>query len=165
MRYNEGITTNRYVNMKQTAYLRLPQLCTSTYCLEPSTTMSFRGVWSTPSFNSLNSSSVKLCFKCDELLAFACFSSSTAQLYITIPAMAITIPMMFLNVSAESNSTQPKVRTHTVFIWPKTWKETAENRPMQRYWLILQKTAKEHERSKNNCTNGSTYSIHINIIQ
>lgn len=59
---------------------------------------------------------------------------------------------MFLKVSSESNSSHPKVRTHTVFMWPKTWKETAEKRPMQRYWLILQNTARVHERRMNICT-------------
>jgi hypothetical protein len=34
---------------------------------------------------------------------------------------------------------------------PRTWNEVAENRPMQRYWLMLQKTAREHESSMKNC--------------
>jgi hypothetical protein len=59
--------------------------------------------------------------------------------------------MMFFTVRAESNRIQPRISTHTVFMCPRTWNEVAENRPMQRYWLMLQKTAREHESSMKNC--------------
>ena len=75
----------------------------------------------------------------------ACFSTSTAQLQTTIPITASTIPSMFFSVISKSKSSQPIDRTHTVFMWPKTWKDTAEKRPMQRYWLMLQNTAKVQE--------------------
>jgi hypothetical protein len=80
--------------------------------------------------------------------------------FLTLPCMpitAITIPSMFFIVNSESKSSHPNVRTHTctVFMWSKTWKETAEKRPIQRYRLTLQNTAREQESSMKNCTNSN----------
>lgn len=58
---------------------------------------------------------------------------------------------MLFRVNSESNSSQPSISTQTVFIWPRTWKDTAEKRPMQRYWLMLQNTASRQERSMKIC--------------
>lgn len=122
----------------------------NSFYLDSPSSRSLMGPFSSPSFNKFNSSSVKLCLEWGKLLVLA-FSTSTAQLYITIPATATSIPRIFLKVNSESNKSHPKVKTHTVFMWPRTWNETAENRPMQRYWLMLQKTANEHEISMNIC--------------
>ena len=45
----------------------------------------------------------------------------------------------------------PRDSTRTVFMWPKTWKDTAENRPMQMNWLRLTPMAMKHERVRKNC--------------
>ena len=47
---------------------------------------------------------------------------------------------------------KPRNRTSTVFMWPKTWKDTAENRPMQMNWLRLTPMAMMHESTTNNCS-------------
>ena len=104
------------------------------------------------SSNSCESSSDRLSFP-GIILELAFFSTSTAELYTTMPTTARTTPSMFFRVNSESKSSHPNVKTHTVFMWPKTWKETAEKRPMQRYWLTLQNTAREQESSMKNCIN------------
>ena len=81
-----------------------------------------------------------------------CFEASIAELYNTMPNMAINMPITFLNVNEESKSIHPSNKTQTVFMWPNTWKDTAENRPMHIYWLKLQNTARAHERLMKNCT-------------
>lgn len=83
---------------------------------EPPSSVPFNGELSTPSFKSSISSSVRLFFIVNTALLFFCFSTSTAQLYTTIPTTAMTIPMMFLKVSSESNSSHPSIRTQTVFM-------------------------------------------------
>jgi len=35
-------------------------------------------------------------------------------------------------------------------MWPKTWKDTAENRPMQMNWLRLTPMAMKHKRARKN---------------
>ena len=104
------------------------------------------------SSNSCESSSDRLSFP-GIILELAFFSTSTAELYTTMPTTARTTPSMFFRVNSESKSSHPNVKTHTVFMWPKTWKVTAEKRPMQRYWLTLQNTAREQESSIKNCIN------------
>jgi hypothetical protein len=46
----------------------------------------------------------------------------------------------------------PRNKTSTVFMWPRTWKDTAENRPMQMNWLRLTPMAIKHESTRKNCT-------------
>jgi hypothetical protein len=36
-------------------------------------------------------------------------------------------------------------------MWPRTWKDTAENRPMQMDWLRLTPIAMKHVRVRKNC--------------
>jgi len=36
-------------------------------------------------------------------------------------------------------------------MWPRTWKDTAENRPMQMNWLRLTPMAMKHESARKNC--------------
>jgi hypothetical protein len=45
----------------------------------------------------------------------------------------------------------PRDRTSTVFMWPRTWKDTAEKRPIQMNWLRLTPMAMKHESARKNC--------------
>lgn len=45
----------------------------------------------------------------------------------------------------------PRISTRMVFIWPRTWNETAVNLPMQMNWLRLVPTAIVHERIMKTC--------------
>lgn len=124
------------------------------YPLDTPNSTSFNRLCSFPSLLSslVSSPACWLCLTKGWILeAAAFFSISTAQLYISIPTTASTIPIMFLNVISTSNSNHPNVSTHRVFMWPITWNDVAENRPMQRYWLTLQNTAREHDSSMNTC--------------
>lgn len=123
------------------------------YFAWPSST-SFAGDSSILCFNNSTCSSKRLFFVWPMVLESGfLFSASIAQLYTIMPRTATVIPNMFFTVSWESKSSHPNVKIQTVFMWPKTWKVTAEKRPMQRYWLTLQNTANEHERSMKSCTN------------
>jgi len=42
-------------------------------------------------------------------------------------------------------------------MWPRTWKDTAENHPMQMNWLRLTPMAMKHESVRKNCIVRQTY--------
>lgn len=49
---------------------------------------------------------------------------------------------------------KPRTRTRMVFMWPRTWKVTAEKRPMQMNWLAFTPTATMQDKKTKNCSKG-----------
>ena len=77
-------------------------------------------------FKSDASSSLKELGSFTLMVAFldaSALATSTAQLYVIIPMIAISMPIMFFPVNTESKRIHPKVRTQTVFMCPNTCDE------------------------------------------
>lgn len=72
--------------------------------------------------------------------------------YHIIPMIAMNIPntTWWLRPSFPKNM-NPKIKTRIVFIWPRTWNDTAVNLPMHMNWLRLVPTAMVQDRRINDC--------------
>lgn len=88
-----------------------------------------------------------------------------ALLYHIIPNIAIIMPKTTCQLSPSfPKKAKPMISTKMVFMWPSTWKVTAENLPMQMNWLRLVPIAMEQESIIKNCRKREKeyYSIHQN---
>ena len=72
--------------------------------------------------------------------------------YQIIPMIAIIIPRTTCILRpAFPKKVNPRINTRIVFMWPRTWKVTAENLPIQMNWLRLVPIAITQERRIRNC--------------
>lgn len=77
--------------------------------------------------------------------------------YQIIPTTAMTMPTTTCKLRPSfPKNMNPRINTRIVFMWPRTWNETAVNLPIQMNWLRFVPTAMEHERTMNTCRTKDT---------
>jgi len=83
--------------------------------------------------------------------------------YQIIPMIAIIIPRTTCRLRPSfPKKVNPRVKTRIVFMWPRTWKVTAENLPMQMNWLRLVPIAMTQERRIKNCRESNVWLVNKN---
>ena len=71
--------------------------------------------------------------------------------YQIMPITARSMPRATWKLSPSfPKKRNPNVNTRTVFMWPRTWNETAVNLPMHMNWLRLVPTAIMHDNTIKN---------------
>lgn len=99
------------------------------------------------------------CGGMEETSTICFFFASLVQKYeySPIPTMAMSIPMMFLEVKGSCKRVYPNARTRHVFRCPSTWYVTGDVFPITRNVLKFTNTAIKHESTINPCIQTTLY--------